>query len=279
MAINTAGKRYSLLPALYPAPDATIGRLDRYDFLGLYTSSPPLSGIFWNNTEGGAQVTIQIDKGATDVTEYIFVQDTSETDGSGLTGLAYNTAGLTAYYVRSKGSATAITLATQTVTGVHADGGFVEVDSTNMPGKYRLDLPDAIFASGADEAAVLVYGAANMMPIYIRYQLLDVIDSSNPVAANLEQVDGSATGVATFAQMIRGGVTGSAQTGTLSTTQMTTDLTEATDDHYNGRTVIWLTGALAGEARKITAYTGSSKTVTFETATEAPSNSDTFVIV
>lgn len=279
MAINTAGKRYSLLPGLYPEPDGSLGRLDRYDILGLFAVNPPLSGIFWNNTEGGAQVTIQIEKDATDVTEYIFVQDASETDGSGLTGLAYNSAGLTAYYVRSRGSATSITLATQTVTGAHTDGGFVEVDSTNMPGKYRIDFPDALFATGVDEVAVFISGAANMIPVYIRYQLLDAISASNPVAANMEQVSGSATGVATFAQMIRGGVTGSAITGTLSTTQMTTDLTETTDDHYVGRTVVWLTGALAGQAKKVTAYTGASKLVTYETATDAPANTDTFVIV
>lgn len=74
-------------------------------------------------------------------------------------------------------------------------------------------------------------------------------------------------------------VTGAAATGTLSTTQMTTDLTEATDDHYNGRILIWTSGGLKDQATDITDYTGSSKMMTFLTVTEAPSNGDTFVVV
>ena len=46
-------------------------------------------------------------------------------------------------------STAAITMVTQTVTGAHTDGGFVEVDATNCKGLYRLDLPDAAVASGA----------------------------------------------------------------------------------------------------------------------------------
>ena len=78
---------------------------------------------------------------------------------------------------------------------------------------------------------------------------------------------------------LRGIVTGKAIAGTLSTTQMTTDLTEATDDHYNGRTVVWLTGVLTGQAQAISDYTGASKTVTYGTATDTPSAGDQFIIV
>ena len=74
-------------------------------------------------------------------------------------------------------------------------------------------------------------------------------------------------------------VVGAAQTGTLSTTQMTTDLTEATDDHYNGRIIIWTSGVLKDQATNITDYTGVSGLLTFTATTEAPSNNDTFVIV
>lgn len=77
-----------------------------------------------------------------------------------------------------------------------------------------------------------------------------------------------------FVQMI----SASAVTGTLSTTQMTTDLTETTDDHYNGRTIVWTTGNLAGQATDITDYTGSTKLLTFTAVTEAPANGDDFII-
>jgi len=74
-------------------------------------------------------------------------------------------------------------------------------------------------------------------------------------------------------------VAASAITGTLTTTTMTTDLTEATDDHYNGRIIIWTSGVLINQATNITDYTGSTKLLTYTATTEAPSNTDTFVIV
>ena len=72
---------------------------------------------------------------------------------------------------------------------------------------------------------------------------------------------------------------GAAITGTLSDTQMTTDLTEITDNHYNGKTVIWISGNLAGQASDITDYDGGSKMLTYTTVTEAPANTDKFIIV
>lgn len=74
-------------------------------------------------------------------------------------------------------------------------------------------------------------------------------------------------------------VTGAAAAGTLSTTQMTTDLTEATNDHYNGRIVIWTSGVLQNQATDITDYDGATKMLTFTATTEAPTAADTFVIV
>lgn len=74
-------------------------------------------------------------------------------------------------------------------------------------------------------------------------------------------------------------VTGAAQSGTLSTTQMSTDLTETTDDHYNGRIIIWKSGVLKDQATNITDYDGTSKMLTFTATTEAPGDGDAFVIV
>lgn len=116
---------------------------------------------------------ITIKKASTDVTVYLFIQDSSKTTGDGLTGLAYNTGSLVAYYVRPLGSATQLTLATQTVTGAHSDGGFVEVDATNMPGVYRLDLSDAICATGVPSVVVMLKGATNMAPVVLEIQLTD----------------------------------------------------------------------------------------------------------
>jgi hypothetical protein len=80
----------------------------------------------------------------------------------------YNSSGLTAYYSKgATGTATAITLATQTAGGAWASGGFVAVDETNMPGVYRLDVPNAALDSEV-ETIVMLRGAANMAPVLLR---------------------------------------------------------------------------------------------------------------
>lgn len=104
--------------------------------------------------------------------EYVFVQDSGSTTGGGKTGIAFNASGFTAYYVRPAGSATSITLATQTVTGAWSSGGWVEVDATNLPGIYRFDIPNAVFATGVDHAVVMLKGASGMAPVSLEYQLV-----------------------------------------------------------------------------------------------------------
>lgn len=118
--------------------------------------------------------------GSTDVTLYVFVPDASSSVGAGLTGLVYNSSGLVAYYTRSLAAATALTLATQTVTGAHSDGGFVEVSSANAPGLYRLDLSDAVCAAGVAQVHLVLKGATNMVPVVICVDLaLQVVTLAN----------------------------------------------------------------------------------------------------
>lgn len=101
----------------------------------------------------------------------VFVNDSSVTTGAGLTGLAYNTASLTAYYHRdTAASATAITLATMTL-GTFTSGGFVVVDGTNLPGWYQICPPNAAFASGANSVIIGLKGASNMAPVNLRVQI------------------------------------------------------------------------------------------------------------
>lgn len=110
-----------------------------------------------------AQISRQV--GTTSQVTLLFIQDSSSTTGSGLTGLAYNTGSLTAYYKRSNGTASvAITLANITTLGTYVSGGFKEVDATNLPGIYEFHPPDAALASGADSVAFVLKGATNMAP-------------------------------------------------------------------------------------------------------------------
>ena len=113
-----------------------------------------------------------ITKDATSQILPISIYDSSSTTGAKLTGLVFNSAGLTAYYNRSgaAGAAVAITLATATK-GTWATGGFVAIDGTNMPGDYELHIPNAALATGTDTVMVQLKGATNMVPLNILISL------------------------------------------------------------------------------------------------------------
>ena len=99
------------------------------------------------------------------------------------------------------------------------------------------------------------------------------------VEADMTKISGDATAADRLEESANGAIPFTVQTGTLSTTQCSTNLAEGTDEHYTNSSVIFLTGALAGQRRKITAYTGTGGILTYAAMTEAPSNGDTGVIV
>lgn len=135
----------------------------------------------------------QVVKGATSKILEVFIQDSSSLTGDGLTGLAYNSSGLTAYYHRNtSSSSTAVTLVNMTV-GTFASGGFKEVDSSNMPGVYQFCLPDAAYASGADSVSVILKGAANMVPLPIEIELTGT-DNQDAVRFGLTALPNASAG-------------------------------------------------------------------------------------
>tara|TARA_R110000803_G_scaffold39813_7_gene85892 strand:+ start:1125 stop:2870 length:1746 start_codon:yes stop_codon:yes gene_type:complete len=136
-----------------------------------------------------------INPGATNVTVNVyFVDSTSGWDSTGLgtpkTGLLFSNieTGGSASYQRQGAARVDFTLKTVAVAAAHDDGGFILIDDTNMPGHYRLDVPDAAFASGVDYVTIqLVAAAANntvMTPITVALMTLDV---------NVTQISGDAT--------------------------------------------------------------------------------------
>lgn len=117
---------------------------------------------------------LQIKVASTSQTIDIFIRDSSSTTGAGLTGLVFNAAGLTAYFALPRAASVAITLATlAAVTSAWSSGGFKEIDATNMPGWYRLDLPNAAIASGRF-VDIHLQGAANMAPCPVEIELTAV---------------------------------------------------------------------------------------------------------
>lgn len=196
-----------------------------------------------------------ITAGATDQTVYLFIMDSASTTGGGKTGLAYNTASLVCYYVRDLGSATALTLATQTVTGAHSDGGFVEVDATNMPGIYRLDLSDAVCAAGVSNVALMLKGASGMVPIPLEIQLGGGTIATVTTTTNLTNLPAAAALEATLTAMKGATFAGA------------TDSLEAIRDRGDAA---WATATGFATPTNITA--GTITTVT--NLTNAPTNGD-----
>ncbi len=73
-------------------------------------------------------------------------------------------------------------------------------------------------------------------------------------------------------------VTSTTKAGTLSTTQSSTNLSEATNDHYNGRIITFTSGVLLGQSSAITDYVGTNGVLTYDAMTEAAGSSDSFKI-
>lgn len=215
--------------------------------------------------------------GSTSQSIDIWIADSSSSTGGGLSGLVYNSGSLTAYYRKgATGTSTAITLATQTVGGAWSSGGFVEVDATNMKGLYRFDIPNALIDT-AGITHVIFCGATNMVPVKLR---LDC----RAVPSNLKQINSNATAavqLALSAGVILSGTVSSAVASPTTTVFAAADIAEATADHYNGRVVLFTSGALIGQATAIVdfARVSSEGQFTVVALTEAAANGDTFIIV
>lgn len=111
-------------------------------------------------------------QGTTSKSVSIFVQDSSQTTGIGLSGLVFNTSNLVAYYFQpGVTGSTSITLATlASATASYSSGGFKEIDATNMKGCYRFDIPNACL-TGATNVTIMLSGAANMAPVVLEIEL------------------------------------------------------------------------------------------------------------
>ena len=156
-----------------------------------------------------------------------------------------------------------------------------ELQSDDVPGLIA-SLDAVVDTVKVDTAAILLdtaeIGAAGAGLTNIG-TIATVTDVTNQVTADVTGIGGSATAATNLSASALGIVVGAATATTLTTTTMSTGLSEATDDHYIGRIIVWTSGVLLNQATDITDYTGSTKLLTFTAVTEAPSDTDTFVIV
>ena len=115
------------------------------------TSVPSTIGYVANLPVNTQASTITIAPGSTSQSIELYL---------GATGLTASTSGLSARYNRTRTASVSIPLVACTIAQAWTSGGFAEVDATNMPGVYRLDVPDAALAAGADDVTIVVRGAS-----------------------------------------------------------------------------------------------------------------------
>ena len=236
----------------------------------------------------------EVTKGATSVILTVSIYDSSSTTGGKLTGLVFNTSSLTCYYDRTgaAGAATAVSLVTATK-GTWTSSGFVAVDGTNMPGVYQVMLPDAAFATGVNEVAFQLKGAANMVPcdaivhlravdfqdtvrggmtalpnaaaaasggLYIRGAGAGAInqDANGRIDVNQVAMGGNTTAnaneVAASGALLTGIVDTAGFTPSTSAFESTTAIAVAAADHFKDRLILWTSGTLNRQQVQILAY-------------------------
>lgn len=135
--------------------------------------------------------------GATSQSINIFVQDSSSTVGAGLTGLTGTTANLIAYYTFTGTNTGSVAISTSTLAAVnsaYSSGGMKEIDSTNMKGLYRFDLPNAALATSKGRVVtVILSGATNMAPCVLEIELTGW-DNQNATTGGLSALPNAAAG-------------------------------------------------------------------------------------
>jgi hypothetical protein len=150
-------------------------------------------------------------------------------------------------------------------------------------GYYRADFPSGLNKGGYDLIFYRRKGASpsptdtKISVTSFNYDGIAEIFGDVEKAWDANRVDHKTAG--TFGESFNVIASGSAVAGILSTTQMETNLTEETNNHYNGRIIIWTTGELKEQASDVKAYDGIGKILTFTEITEAPQVGDSFIIV
>jgi hypothetical protein len=96
-----------------------------------------------------------IKAGTTSKLLFLYAED-ADGCGAGKTGLAHDTPGAIASYVREGESAAVVVHLRPGRVGQWVAGGLVEVNPELMPGVYQLGAPDALLAEGAAWALLLL---------------------------------------------------------------------------------------------------------------------------
>ena len=117
-----------------------------------------------------------IKRGTVKSSIYVELRDSTTNDVK--TGMAFDSAGIVLSYVRGGEARVAITPADlASATAAWASGGFKEVDATNCPGVYRLDLPTAaLIASDKADELIVSIKMTGVKSVNYHVPLTDVAD-------------------------------------------------------------------------------------------------------
>jgi hypothetical protein len=139
-------------------------------------------------------MTRAVKKGTTDQSVIIRIVDS--TTGLPETAVEHNTAGIDLWYRREGAAKVSITeVALAALTTAHTDGGIEHIGD----GYYRLDLPDAAFATGAN--GLMVGGTVTgMVVIGIYIDLVDY-DADDLADLNRAEMDANSTKLALLLTM------------------------------------------------------------------------------
>lgn len=145
--------------------------------------------------------------GVTSVVLRVLIPDAGSLAGNGKTGLAFNTSGLVISTIAdNESAATAYTAAASTIETISTLGTFAapssgkcrfrEVDNTNHPGLYEIQIADSRWAVAAARSAIVtVSGASGAAQVNAELQL-SAVDLNDPVRAGLSALPGASAGAA-----------------------------------------------------------------------------------
>jgi hypothetical protein len=173
------------------------------DYYGATYGTPMTVGPVKSQTLTGAGIYQATERNASAITIALGSTSQSIELYLGATGLVFNTANLSAYYVRNQSAPVAITLVTQTATGAWTSGGFAEISSSLVPGVYRLDVPNAAFAAGASDVTIVVRGASGTNGAVLTVTLSSGgLTAAQTAAAVWDEARASHTTAGTFGEYV-----------------------------------------------------------------------------
>lgn len=169
---------------------------------------------------------VLVKKGTTSYIARLFIQDSTVTTGAGKTGLTSSS--LSCYRARDDdgnagGTQLSLTAGTK---GTWSSGGFVEKDSTNMPGVYELGLDNNGLVTGSNSVLYMLTGT-NVAPVVLEIQLVN-FDPNDGVHLGLTSLPNTA--VTTNASLLTSG-TGTDQL------HVVTGVADANPTKWNGGTI------------------------------------------